>query len=68
MTDAADLEFEELIENLDYLYQRSYMELQKQFREGFRQSIYYSEMEILLNQNMIEYRFMRQAGLLHQNN
>ena len=48
----------EYLEDIDYLYQRSYSELVSEWKNGFRKSIYYKEMVLLLNQNIIEYRFM----------
>ena len=47
------------LEDIDFLYNRSFTELATEFREGFRRSTHYKEMVLLLNQNIIEYRFMR---------
>ena len=49
----------EYLQDIEYLYSRSYSELVEEWKNGFRASIYYKEMVLLLNQNIIEYRFMQ---------
>ncbi len=54
------------LEDLDFLYVRSYKELNDVFRSDFQQSEAFKKMVLLMNENMIEYRFLTQAGLLKQ--
>ena len=51
------------LRNIEYLYLRSYQECQALFRDGFETSEAYKNMVLLLHENMIEYKFMRQAGM-----
>ena len=52
------------LEDMHYLYWKSYSELELVFKNKFLKSDTFKKMIISLNENMIEYRFMRQAGLL----
>lgn len=55
--------FEEL-ENVNFLYSCSYNNLSEVFYSQFIGSNIFNQMVIVMNQNMIEYRFLTQAGLL----
>jgi hypothetical protein len=60
----ARIEFEEkLINDIGFIYQKSYSELETVFKKEFRQSKTFKDMVLLMNQNMVEFKFMRQAGL-----
>ena len=48
----------------EQLYMRSYQELAKIFYDEFPTSDQYKQMVLLMNENMIEYRFMQKAGIL----
>ena len=52
------------LEDVDFLYMRSYRELNDVFQKDFQQSESFKKMVLLMNENMIEYRFLTQAGLL----
>ena len=54
------------LEDVDYLYVRSYKQLNEIFNSEFQQSDAFKKMVLLMNENMIEYRFLTQAGLLKQ--
>ena len=54
------------LEDVDFLYMRSYRELNDVFQKDFQQSEAFKKMVLLMNENMIEYRFLTQAGLLKQ--
>ena len=57
-------EFEEkLLNDMGFIYQKSYSELETVFKTEFKQSKTYKDMVLLMNQNMVEFKFMRQAGL-----
>lgn len=49
---------------MDYFYWKSFRELEDVFKHEFQKSTSFKNMVLLLNQNMIEYKFMRQAGVL----
>ena len=49
----------QLLHDLEYLYWRSYENLEKIFHRDFRQSKRFKDMVLLLNQNMIEFMFLR---------
>ena len=46
------------------MYWRAFNTLETLFRNDFKQSKTFKDMVLLLNQNSIEYKFMRQAGVL----
>jgi hypothetical protein len=50
---------------MEYLYWKSYHELERVFKNQFQHSDAFKQMVLDLNQNMIEYKFMRQAGIIH---
>ena len=50
---------------MEYLYKRSFTELEQVFRTDFKQSKIYESMILELYENVIEYKFLHQAGLLH---
>jgi hypothetical protein len=52
--------------DIKILYLRSYQELSKVFHEDFPASDFFKKMVLLLNENMIEYRFMQHAGLFEK--
>ena len=52
------------LQDVDFLYIRSYKELNEVFHRYFQQSEAFKKMVLLMNENMIEYRFLTQAGLL----
>jgi len=52
------------MKDVDYLYWRSFRELESVFKNDFQKSKSFKNMVLLLNQNMIEYKFLRQAGVL----
>lgn len=49
---------------MEYLYHRSFNELEAVFRREFQQSKAFEEMVLELNQNMIEYKFLHKAGII----
>jgi len=49
----------QLLHDLEHLYWRSYESLEKIFHRDFRQSKRFKDMVLLLNQNMIEFMFLR---------
>jgi len=52
------------LRDMEYLYLRSFNELETVFRLEFRQSRAFEDMVLELNQNMIEYKFLHKAGIL----
>ena len=52
------------LRDMEYLYLRSFNELETLFRTEFKDSQAYKEMVIELNSNMIEYKFLHKAGIL----
>ncbi len=52
------------LRDMEYLYLRSFNELETVFRQDFRNSKAFEEMVLELNQNMIEYKFLHKAGIL----
>lgn len=52
------------MDNMEYLYVRSFNELQQIFRQEFKQSEHFENMVIELNENLIEYKFLQIAGIL----
>ena len=52
--------------DMQYLYKRSFTELEHVFRVDFKKSKVYEAMVLELYENVIEYKFLHQAGLLHQ--
>ena len=54
----------EVLGDVDYLYEVSYTELNAIFNQKFQTSDCFKEMVLVMNQNIIEYRFLTQAGLL----
>lgn len=54
----------EALGDVDYLYEVSYTELNAIFNQKFQTSDSFKEMVLVMNQNIIEYRFLTQAGLL----
>ena len=52
--------------DLDYLYKRAFQELEDVFRTDFKKSKVYEAMVLELYENVIEYKFLMQAGLLKQ--
>jgi len=57
---------EESLTDTKQIYMRSYQELSKVFHEDFPDSDFFKKMVLLLNENMIEYRFMQHAGLFEK--
>lgn len=49
---------------MEYLYMRSFNELEAVFRTNFKESKAFKEMVIELNSNMIEYKFLHKAGII----
>jgi hypothetical protein len=54
---------EKLLNDIGFIYQKSYSELEMVFKKEFKQSKTFKDMVLLMNQNMVEFKFMRQAGL-----
>ncbi len=54
---------EKLLNDMNHIYEKSFDELERLFRKEFQKSTSFKEMVLLMNQNMVEYKFMRQAGL-----
>ena len=52
------------LQNLGLLYSISYQKLGAVFRQKFLGSQAFNQMLVVMNQNMIEYRFFTQAGML----
>ena len=52
------------LRDMEYLYQRSYNELETLFRMEFKSSRAFQEMVIELNSNMIEFKFLHRAGII----
>ena len=51
------------LQDMEYLYMRSYNELESLFRNRFQQSEHFKEMVYELHQNVIEYKFLLHAGI-----
>ena len=49
---------------MEYIYWKSYEELRKVFENEFLKSKTFKDFVLLMNENMVEYRFMRQAGVI----
>jgi len=49
----------EQLRNLENLYWKSFDTLEKVFNQEFTQSKTFKDMVLMLNQNMVEYKFMR---------
>lgn len=56
---------EECLGNIETMFYRSYHELSKIFYKEFPESEHFKKMVLMLNENMIEYRFMSSAGLFN---
>jgi len=54
---------DEYLNDIGFIYQKSYSELDTVFKGEFRKSKTFKDMVLLMNQNMVEFKFMRQAGL-----
>ena len=52
------------LRDMEYLYHRSFNELEVVFRSEFKESKAFEEMVLELNQNMIEYKFLHKAGII----
>ena len=52
------------LHDMDYLYLRSFNELNEVFRMGFKKSKAFEDMVLELNSNMIEYKFLHKAGII----
>jgi len=52
------------LRDMDYLYHRSFNELEVVFRRGFKDSKPFQDMVLELNSNMIEYKFLHKAGII----
>lgn len=52
------------MQNMEYLYLRSYNELETVFRTEFRGSQAFKDMVVELNSNIIEYKFLHKAGII----
>ena len=52
------------LNDMDYLYHRSFNELEVVFRTEFRSSQAFEDMVLELNSNMIEYKFLHKAGII----
>lgn len=52
------------LSDMYFLYSKSYAELELVFRTEFPKSSSYRDFVLLMNQNMVEYKFMRQAGVI----
>ena len=52
------------LRDMEYLYQRSFNELESVFRNEFRDSQAFQDMVVELNHNMIEYKFLHKAGII----
>lgn len=49
---------------MEKMYYRSYNELKTIFYDAFPESEQFKQMVLMLNENMIEYRFLSSAGLI----
>ena len=54
------------LKDLENLYWKAFNTLEGLFKNDFKQSKSFKDMVLLLNQNSIEYKFMRQAGVLNR--
>ena len=52
------------LRDMEYLYLRSFNELETLFRTEFKQSKAFGEMLVELNSNQIEYKFLFKAGII----
>lgn len=52
------------LDSVDHLYITSYNALSDVFHGSFNSSEEFKQMVLVMNQNMIEYRFLSQAGLI----
>ena len=52
------------MEDMDYIYWKAYQELHKVFKNELQKSTSFKNFVLLMNQNMVEYQFMRQAGVI----
>ena len=52
------MQSQEWMDNMEYLYVRSFNELQQIFRQEFKFSKHFENMVIELNENLIEYKFL----------
>ena len=66
-----DLTFKSVMEepsywlhDIEYLYLRSFNELEGVFRTEFKESKAFEEMVLELNSNLIEYKFLHKAGII----
>ena len=64
MPESLEVFEQQYLNDLEYLYRRSYEELKEVFETTFQVSDTFKEMVIEMNSNMIQYRFMRQAGFI----
>ena len=56
------------LHDMEYLYLRSFNELETVFRsQEFRESQVFKDLILELNSNMIEYKFLHKAGILKAN-
>jgi hypothetical protein len=52
------------VTDIELIYTKSYQVLQQVFTNEFQQSKSFKDMMLLMNQNMVEFQFMKQAGLM----
>ena len=52
------------LHDMEYLYLRSFNELESVFKEDFKRSKEFQKMILQLNSNMIEYKFLHKAGII----
>lgn len=64
LTSDEEAKIREILEDVEYLYVISYRSLNEVFKDSFPESNAFKEMVLVMNQNLIEYRFLTQAGLL----
>ena len=57
-------EAKQWLQDMEYLYMRSFNELEAVFRSEFPESQAFKDMVIELNQNMIEFKFLHKAGII----
>lgn len=55
---------EMLVSDVELIFSRSYGEMQRIFIGEFQASKSFKQMMLVMNENMVEFQFMRQAGLV----
>lgn len=55
---------EKALGDIELIYEYSFKQLQALYKNKFQTSKSFKDMMLIMNQNMVEFQFMKQAGLV----